>query len=255
MQRFEQLPTTVSATSAAARISMSALDTAIARIPGLVHDMDVSRLADAASAGRCRGSGAKVAKVGAGVSRVASSYLNGKAAWRMATEGGSKVRIASAWPGADADFTLVFAGTLGAGTSGSTPTRNIVTIGSGTGAFAVLWQVTGGAMRFRLGTSGGLNTTSMPVANTPCIMAVQRKGAVLSLDINGIIVATATDTDILPDLAVQPIHLGSSMPVTTDPTFDGDCARFLAYSAAILTDTPAAWAELVAEARDEFGIA
>lgn len=254
MQRMQRISGLTLGAPGAARIIMSELDTAIARVPGLVHDMDVSRLADAAAAGRCRASGALVSRVGGGVSRVASAYLGGRPAWRMALDGGSLVRVASAW--ASADFTLIYIGTIGAGSVAPEAVRYLATVADAAGDYKVVWRIGAGSMGAALLTSTGVLApmSSLPAANAAGVFALQRAGTTLSLSLNGVVIASGTDADDIGDLSSATLNLFSS-GTSAESRWDGDCARFVAYGAAVLTDYPAAYAAMVAAARAEYGFA
>lgn len=254
MQRFERISgLTLANSSGAKRIVMSAADTAIARVPYLVHDMDVSRLA--AAGGRCRASGAVVTKVGAGVSLVASSLVGGKPAYRTNETDGTKVTISRAW--SPADFTLVMIGTLAAATRTPSSIKHLLAVANSAGDAQVSWRMLpGSGLSIALLGSGGVVAPpeSLPAADTPAIFHAQRSGTQLSVGINGAVIATGTDSDATEDISASTLHLFTSSASGTLPQWHGDCARLLVYDAPVVDLYPGAWSAMIDAAKAEYSI-
>lgn len=261
MQRFQKISGLTVTAPGAKQIVMSALDTAIARMPGIVSDVDVARLVGIGAAGRARISGGLVTTSGSGVSRVASSaYVNNKPALRMNGSVGHRVALGRGLTGPN--FTLVWVGTIGAAIRNSVPAanKNLFTLYNAGGAAIQIWcrLVSGtGALSFNLLGSGGasLAQASLPAADTACILSFHRSGTAVVIRVNGDVVASATDSDTTDLGDDYPLYFGGLTTVSNTLAWTGDMARALAFNGDVALLYPDLWANMIALAKTEYGVA
>lgn len=261
MQRFQKIAGLTVSAPGAKQIVMSALDTAIARLPGLVSDVDVARLVGIGAAGRARVSGGLVTTAGAGVSRLASSsLLNNKPALRLDGSVGHRVALARGFTGPS--FTLVWIGTIGAAIRNSIPAANktLFSLYNAGGAAIQIWSRVNsgsGALSFNLLGSGGISVAqaSLPAADTACILSFHRTGTAIAIRINGEVVASGTDSDAIELSNDYPLYLGGLTNVSATNTWTGDMARALACNDDVAALYPDLWADMIAKAKTEYGVA
>ncbi len=252
-------------TPGAKRVAMSALDKAIAAIPGLVFDLDPSRLVSPGLGffGQDRKNGAKLTKNGTVSIVPNASTLNGRTALRMV--GGAPGHQTSLMRGLSSkSFSLIYMGTLAAlirNTPGDT-SRGFFSIYDG--ATLIVWAryiATTGALAFSTTptiNAANLALSTLPAADVPAIFCLSRNDAAssgqMNINIDGVSRATATDATS-PNVSVdKKINLGSVDALSPTRAFAGDGFRWLAYDVNVPLAYPLLFAELIQAAKAELGI-
>ncbi len=249
----------------AKRVAMSAVDKAIAAIPGLVIDGDSARLVSPGVGfhGQDRKSGAKLVKNGAGATVVASSALiNNKPALRMDGAVGHQTAFLRGL--SSKSFSLIYIGTLAAAIRSMTTGTSRGFFSIYDGATLIVWVrfiASTGALSFS--TTPTINAASLaqanlPAVDVPAIYTFSRNDAVgenhMNININGVSRVTATDATS-PNVSVdKKINIGSVDALSTTRSFYGDAARWLAYDVNVPLAYPLLFAELVQAAKAEYGI-
>lgn len=266
-QRFQPIPgVQLGDVAGAKRVQMSAVDSAIAAIPGLLHDVDVSRLKPGIGvAGRARASGVQITGE-ADWQLVESNYLDGNMAIRNVPGANSRTTLLGSFD--DPEFTIAVICTMGASIRDVSPPpvgpRTLLSVYNASNTLVTWLRMNGGSgtIGFSMGLGGApspmIERSAMPAANAPMVLSVERTNSGrMALQINGVETGSVV-TDAAPPVLSSSnfLTIGGLPPAGASTNrWDGDIARLVIWKKGVASSYPALWAAFIAAAKAEYGIA